>query len=318
MIVGSTGRSVVVVTHRTGRIAVLSALIAALAVIVMVSSIAIAVGVHRTASGNRQIARRDADAMFARLRLPVGAVRTPRVPAWDRALPWRPAIGPPGAPNLVDRHGWWRMSGTPRSVLAFIEALRPAGFASSGHRSGTEGDLPAELVWFAWRPKQAVLSLRELEIEVVGLSKDRVGVRVDAEDLWILPHPASERIPTAAQAIRITSARPGHRPWLTRTIRDRDHVRLIVSLIDQLAVQQPGVTCDAYGSRAVITLTFEGTAASDVLASASQDVGPTAMPDECDPMSLTIHRHTQTPLIAGASVLRSIQRLLGTSLIRSH
>jgi hypothetical protein len=92
-------------------------------------------------------------------------------------------------------------------------------------------------VWFAWRPKQAVLSLRELEIEIVGLSKDRVGVRADAEDLWILPHSARERIPAAAQAIRITSARPGHRPWLTRTIRGDDHVRQIVSLIDQLAVQ---------------------------------------------------------------------------------
>jgi hypothetical protein len=174
-------------------------------------------------------------------------------------------------------------------------------------------------VWFAWRPKQAVLSLRELEIEIVGLSKDRVGVRADAEDLWILPHSARERIPAAAQAIRITSARPGHRPWLTRTIRGDDHVRQIVSLIDQLAVQQPGVnTCDAYGSRAAITLTFEGTAASDVLATASQDVGPAAMPDDCDPVSLAIHHHTQTPLIAGASVLRSIQRLLGSSLIRSH
>ena len=295
-------------------------LVAGLSVVVM-TSIAVAGGVHRTASGNRQIAVRDADALFVRLRLPVGALRTSGIPAWDRALPWRPAIGPPGAPNLVDRHGWWQTSGTPQAVLAFIEAHRPSGFASSGDRSATAGprELPAEVMWFDWRPRRAVLSLRELEIEIVGLSNDRVGIRADAEVVWILPHTAQEPISPAARAIRITSAHPGHRPWLTRTITGRDQVRTIVSQIDQLPVQQPGLNaCDAYSIRAAITLTFDRTAAKDELATASQDVGPAAMPAQCEPMSLAIHHRTQAPLIAGTSVLRTLERLLGTSLTHSH
>jgi hypothetical protein len=321
VIAGSAGRSVEVVADQIGRRRVLCVLVAGLSVVVTMTSIAVAGGVQRTASGNRQIAMRDADALFARLRLPVGAVRTSGIPAWDRALPWRPAIGPPGAPDLVDRHGWWQTSGTPQSVLAFIEAHRPSGFASSGDRPGTAGrrNLAAELVWFDWRPRPAVLSLRELEIEIVGLSNDRVGIRADAEVVWILPHPAQERISPAVRAIRITSAHPGHRPWLTRTITRRDQVRTIVSLIDRLPVQQPGPdACDAYSIRAAITLTFDGTAARDELATASQDVGPAAMPAECEPMSIAIHHRTQTPLIAGTSVLRTLERLLGTSLTRSH
>jgi hypothetical protein len=68
----------------------------------------------------------------------------------------------------------------------------------------------------------------------------------------------------------------------------------------------------------VITLAFDGTAARDELATASQDVGPAAMPAECAPVSLAIHDRTQTPLIAGTSVLRTLERLLGTSLTHSH
>ena len=164
-----------------------------------------------------------------------------------------------------------------------------------------------------------MLSLRELEIEIVGLSNDRVGVRADAEVVWILPRVAEERIPAGVRAIRITSAHSGHRPWLSRIITGRDQVRTIVSLIDRLSVRQPGPdTCDAYSIRAAITLTFDGTAGRDQLATASQDIGPAAIPAERDPMSLAIDHSAQTPLIAGSSVLRTLERLLGPSLTRSH
>jgi hypothetical protein len=42
-----------------------------------------------------------------------------------------------------------------------------------------------------------MLSFRRLEIEIVGLSDGRVGIRADAEVVWILPRAAEERIPPA-------------------------------------------------------------------------------------------------------------------------
>jgi len=228
-------------------------------------------------------------------------------------------IGPPGAPiSLTAR------------VVANV------GHSASGprvHRSSPAVRLLRHLVIappprdrgssrrghvFDWRPRRAVLSLRELEIEIVGLSNDRVGIRADAESSGSSPTP-----PGAHLACRACDQDHQRAPW-PPTVAHPDHHRSRPGSHDRVAdrpASGPAArlnACDAYSIRAAITLTFDRTAAKDELATASQDVGPAAMPAQCEPMSLAIHHRTQAPLIAGTSVLRTLERLLGTSLTHSH
>jgi hypothetical protein len=93
----------------------------------------------------------------------------------------------------------------------------------------------------------------------------------------------------------------------------------IISMIDRLPIVQPGTwSCpDRLADTPVVTFTFRAKEGGPALARADESADVTEPTTPCDPLSLSIRGHRQTPLLGGAVFLRSSQRLLGVTLSSS-
>lgn len=246
-------------------------------------------------------------------RLPRGTVGVAAEPRGDGRLLGKPPQWLTG--NLVDCYAWWRTRASLTSVLAFLAAHHQLG--SRGDQSGQLGgpgiprnhdlgfDLPAT---------GHAVSFRTLLFDVVALRGGGTGVRVDAQDGWVVPRPASEQIPAGVHEIDVHDARPGKPPILSRSITDAATIQKIVSLLDKMEIVQPGVTsCPALMvGQPIVTLQFRTRAGGPVVAQASMtDYGFPSGP--CDPVSLTIRGQAQKALLGG-NFLGQLQRLLNTRL----
>ena len=137
-----------------------------------------------------------------------GSTRSPREPAGDGG--WLAHAGSGvGTSALVDRHRWWIVHGDVGQVLSEIGALRPHGATGTGPFGTFSGPgHSGEVMEFTWPQQPGVLSTREVVIEAVNLGQGETGVRADAQDVWVVVRPATERLPTGINRIRITSAYP--------------------------------------------------------------------------------------------------------------
>ena len=272
------------------------------------------------AAGNRDRAAHDAAALLTRAVVPPGAVRLARSPGGaatgiDNGLPGF------ATPVLADRYAWWRAPGQPAAVLAFLRTHPPAGakLRSTGS-GGAAGEETSWYRWYAFPPVKGVLAFRGLLVKLAALSAHTVVLRVDAQVIWIVPRPPSERIPAGVHEIDVVRARRGQRPAVSLSVTQPGEVARIVSLVDALPTVQPGaIACPMLpvdGPR--VTLTFRAAGAGAVLAQASQPAdlpGPTTA---CDPMSLAIRGRARTPLLGGIGALRAVGRLLGVTLTKSR
>ena len=262
------------------------------------------------APGNRSAAVRDAERLLRQARLPPGAVRVSAEPRGDHRLLDKPPQSTTG--NLVDCHAWWRTRASFTSVLAFLGAHRPR--ASRGKGSGQLGGpgIPRNhMLDFDLPPIDRVISARTLLFDVVALRGGGTAIRVDTQDTWLVPRPASERIPPGVHEIDVHDGRPGKPPILSRRITDSARIQKIVSLLARMEIVQPGATsCPLLlTGQPIVTLDFLARAGGQVLARASlTDYGFPSGP--CNPVSLTIRGHTQKPLLGGNFLLQ-VQRLLG-------
>jgi hypothetical protein len=154
---------------------------------------------------------------------------------------------------------------------------------------------------------------------MVALPGGNTGVRADAQVQWIIPRPRGERIPTRAEVLQVTVARPGAATLVTRTVTDRRGVHGIASLIDRLQTLQPEViTCPAFPTNApVVTFTFRSAVpGGPVLADASEPADATEPTTPCDPMTISIDGRRWPPLLGGASVVHATQEMLRIKLQR--
>jgi hypothetical protein len=199
-------------------------------------------------------------------------------------------------------------------VLAFVNAHPPASshLESSG-RYSTRGITTSSYLWFAWPSIKSVLYERSLTVQFVPLPDGSTGVRADAQDVWEMPRPASERIPSSARVldISVVPGRPvgrGVRPALSITVTDTANVSKIAAMINHLATKQPvASTCRAgEGEGSFVIFTFRASHGGPALAQAQKGAYPEG---PCEPMYLWIDKHKQTLLVGGYSVIQASEKL---------
>jgi hypothetical protein len=263
-----------------------------------------------TASSNRSAAVRDAERLLGLGILPPGATRVSSQPRGDDKLLGKPPAEPTG--QIVDRYDWWHVPAAFDAVVAFLVAHPPPGSASAGSGELEGPGVPDnQTLSFSFPPIGAEVSMRALTFYAVALRGGGTGIRVDAQETWILPRLTSERVPAGVHDIEVTSARRGTPPILSRNVTNPAKVHRIISLIDEMPVLQPGF----YGcpelpaGQPVVTFDFRAAAGQPVLAQASL-TGYRFGSGPCNPVSFSIRGHRQKPLIGG-NFLSNVQRLLG-------
>jgi hypothetical protein len=275
-------------------------------------------GVSQTA--NKRAANRDGQLLLSRLVLPADAISTQREPPGGGS-----ALTDPGpviaSRDVVDQHAWWVVPQPVQAVLAFIRAHPP--FASQLESSGSGGAYGVTTSWslrFSWPPIASVLYARALSVLFVALPDGSTAVRADAGDMWDIPRPLTERIPSSASVLDVIVERPRMHPSPSITVTDTATVSKIAAMINHLATVQPvAISCpEISAGRAFVTFTFRATKRGAFLAQAIESASATGSVPPCETMQLTISEHTQTPLLGGASVVEKAQALLGVSLRESR
>lgn len=271
-------------------------------------------GVGATAApGNRTAALREDERLLRSARLPPGAVDVAAEPRGDGRVLDKPPQWTTG--NRIDCYAWWRSRASLTAVLAFLAAHRPPG--SRGKGSGELGGpgIPRNHdLGFDLPPLGQAVSFRTLLFDVVALRGGGTGVRVDAQDGWVVPRPASERIPAGIHELDVHDARPGKPAILSRSISDSATIQKIITLLNKMEIVQPGVTScpDLLSGQPIVTLDFRTRAGGPIVARASEtDYGFPSGP--CNPVSLTIRGHAQKRLLGG-TLLAQLQLLLDTRL----
>jgi hypothetical protein len=193
--------------------------------------------------------------------------------------------------NAVDDHQWWVVAQGYVAVDAFLRDHPPAGSKLSfSGSSGKKGTPSSQLVeGFEWPALRGRLSTRELIVAVTPLSGGGSGVRVDAEDVWITPRPASERIPRQVARLEVQLLRRAKRIAGPFTFTSRRQIRRVRALIDGLPAAQSGVQACPEDGGYDVRLTFMS-ASRRTLAVVNAD------PQGCEGVQLTLHGRPQPPL----------------------
>ncbi len=267
-------------------------------------------------TASKRAAKRDAGLQLGRLMLPVEAKSVDSKPRGGGS-----ALNAPqsviASPDVVERHSWWVVPDPVQKVLAFVQAHPPSGsrLESSGS-GGRNGRMTSWSLRFSRPPVPSVLDARVLSVVFVALGHSSTGVLAEAADMWVLPRPASERIPAEAAVLEVAVTRPKVPPSLSVAVTNLATIAKITRFIDALGTVQPAaISCPeipAEGS--FVTFTFRATRSDPALAKASESARANGTVSECEPMQLTILGRPQTPLLGGASVVRKTEALLGVSL----
>jgi hypothetical protein len=270
------------------------------------------------ARANRRAARRDAASLVTKLKLPAGATRVASEPAHDHGY-LKPLSLLEAEFASATAHAWWTVPGGPQMVIDAIEANPPAGATQAG--TGSSGNFKTGTsaldVDYQWPAIAGVLGARLLDVTVTSIGGGLTGVLVESQSVWIVPRPASERIPAATRIVQISSAVPGAANGGTITVTRQRRVGSIVALLNRLPIVQPGVTgCPAMIDPKTITMTFRASTSSPVLALLRfADYRPwkAAYSSECAPALLSIGGRSQ-PALDGGDFIRRIERILGLSI----
>jgi hypothetical protein len=227
--------------------------------------------VPRSAS-NRRAARRDAELLLSRLRLPSEAVSSPTEPSNDGGH-LKPSQSLNVTSARADAHAWWLVPAVTDSVLAYLKANPPAGSKLDGSESlYVDHKLIDQSLEFDWPPVRGVLGERELSVCVIALPAGRTGVLAQAQSGWIVRRPPSETIPATVDAVDLSSAVLNGPATVALTVTRAAEVRSLVSLLNAMPIVQPAVhSCPALigNGATVITFSFRAVAGGPLLARAT-------------------------------------------------
>lgn len=269
----------------------------------VVAALAAGVSAARpTSASNKQAAERDAAQLLERMVLPPGAVRLSGEPRGDGGLLRQSDSLPSGL--LVDRHRFWRVHEPFGRVSRFVAARFPRGARLSGTGRSGGRHIPENTSFtFSFPARAGRISSRQLEVGVVALPHHWTGVRADAQDIWIVPRPAREKVPTAVRVIDVRTRKRHVR--LTSAVK----VRRLAQLFDSLPVVQPGGVYHCPPDtirRPRMSLRFFS-ANGALLARAS--VPGSFSIGSCAPIEFWIGSHRQKPL--SGHLYSRIERLIG-------
>jgi hypothetical protein len=278
--------------------------IAVLAAVAVAAGAALAAQVPTSKSSARVAARR----ILGALRLPAGASRA-------QANPGPPSLGKPpfvaATPNLVDVHEFWRVPGAPRSVLNWITKHPPSG--SKAFESGAIGDngsVVSQFVGFSFLRSSRDRDPSETLLVTVGAARGGgTAVRADAQAVWLLTRPASERVPAGVHAIAVSESRFSGQPPGRWTVTDASRVKRVVAILDRLPAAQPGPAACPADAGPFVTLEL-ATAAKHGrrLATAYVDGGG------CRRVGLVIRGHREHPLQGNPRLLGQLSSATGINL----
>lgn len=260
-----------------------------------------------TSAGNkRRASERNAARLLRRVALPAGAHRLSREPSGDGGLLKKSDSLPSGP--LVDRHRFWLMPEPFAQVSQFVHSRLPHGAKLSGTGTGSGPQVPANKSFtFSFPALPGRISSRALEVVLVALPHHWTGVRADAQDVWLVPRPASEKVPAAVRVIDVQS-RKGH-----IRVTSAAKVRRLVRLFDSLPIVQPG---GIYGCppdtirRPPLTLRFLSVQGA-LLARAS--VPGSFSSGSCAPIKFWIEGRREKPL--SGQIYGRIERVLGVHFV---
>ncbi|HSS41650.1 MAG TPA: hypothetical protein VLK37_03770 [Solirubrobacterales bacterium] len=214
----------------------------------------------------------------------------------------------PATPNLIDRSALWSVPGDPSEVLTWIREHPPGGSILKVESSLLDrGVTTSWSIGFEWPLLKGIASERVLLMTAVATATHETTLRVDAQAVWILPRPSSERVPAAARFLELSVGRSGS-PRRELSLANARAVRRIALSINKLPLAQPGETsCPAeFLHPVVVRLAFRAARGAPVLAEAKQEVPA----GTCDPMRLSIRGKHEPPLSDGQRVMRRLRGLL--------
>ena len=207
------------------------------------------------AASPRQRADADAARIIADFPRPPGAVRTGLIASLTS-----PGVGI-GIGDVATQTRWWRVSGTPQAVLAWVHAHLAAGFTPAGSGSSSDGSVQTQADMYSLPPVPGVLPQRALVVTAVAY-QGQTALRVDAQVVWLPARSAAERIPAGVRAVTVTpvfgSNRNARLDRLDRafTVTDPARVARIVALANGLTVYPPGVFSCPVDFGGAMRLTF--------------------------------------------------------------
>lgn len=291
-------------------------------IVLLIASLALLVsaphaGQAGSLASNQRTARLDVAAHVRGARLPTGASPSPGEPRGDGGL-LKPLPALVATPARADAHAWWTVPERAGDVLGYLESHPPAGATQTGTGSGCSGKC-SQSVTYSWPAIPGLLGFRELIVTVAPLSRGGTGVLAAAESDWIVPRPASERIPAGVRLIRVTSRKIGGPVTASVTVTDARQIRRVVALFDGMPIAQPGaIACPALiltRTTRRITFAFRAGADGPALASASYiDYAPyMESSGACNPVGFTVRGRPQDPLIGG-DFLRRVEAIVGRDL----
>jgi hypothetical protein len=283
-----------------------SRLMAALLALIVVGSLAIILLGNSDAAGPtpKQLAERDVAERLAAAPLPPGAQRVTHLP---KPLGLNEPGAAPATPDLVDRGSQFVTSIGAAQTLAWFEANPPAHSKQSGTgTSSSGGKVLSREVTFAWDELPTVRE-RALLVTVAARPGGGAAFRIDAQAVWIAPHPAAAKVPAAARLLELEYASKGEAAR-TATVTGSAKVAEYAHLIDTADAAQRGtVNCPEIPTDSpILTLTFRASRGGPVLAEARQQ-----LPPGCGhPLTLTVEGH-KVPTLEGSGPLdrRALERL---------
>jgi hypothetical protein len=244
----------------------------------------------------RAAARIDAARELSLLRLPNGARRVSSDPSVGRWFAG-PHFGGPGTPNLVDRHGFWRVPGLPDAVYAWIVAHKPRGSFFSG--CSCVGGTPYYLT-YAYPSRRWGVDQRAVQIGVDAARGGGTAVRADGQAVWLLPRPGWLRIRSATRVTISISAPPASG---ATTLVSRRKLEAIAHLIDRLPLSQPNFPSCSFPDSLEVALVFRSGA--KVLARVEDD------DQGCGLIDVSLPHHPTETLQGGHQLAELVRRLGG-------
>jgi hypothetical protein len=252
----------------------------------------------------KQLAERDVAERLAAAPLPPGTRRVDHLP---KTLHLNGPGEEPATPNLVDRGAQFVTSMGAAPALAWVKAHPPAHAKQSLTSSfESKGEVLVHEIGFEWARQPSVRE-RVLLVAVAARPGGGAAIRVDAQAVWVTPHPAAAKVPAGARLLELEYAHRGEGPR-SATVTDRGEVAEYAALIDGAEAAQPGESsCPELGSNPPrLTFTFRASRAGPALAEARQE-----LPPGCGhPLELTVEGK-EAPTLEGSAPLvrRALARL---------
>jgi hypothetical protein len=249
-----------------------------------------------TTAGNKRLAKRDAAHLLELVVRPPGSRRVAKPP--NALLAHAASI--PGTPTLVDLHRIWKVRMSGDAVVAFERAHRPHGSRIGETGSGDQ----SQQIAFSFPALGRRVSSRELVLNIVPLASGWTGIRIDAQDVWVVARSRGEVVPGGVTMIDIRKG-----SLLVHRVSAPWKVARIIRWFDALPLSPPGVYhCPAMTARLRERILFRGGPEMQVLARASaMPFGAASGP--CNPIAFGVDGHS-FPALDGGRFLIRVEKLL--------